>query len=1155
MKNIKIIPVLLAIIMFFYAELGYAGDRFYLRVPAGVRPEIMKVMSEFYRIKSDNCYREALRVLREVFPVFSLDNMEGFSARTGALRKREISGLSVSPTTGKMVYSDLANLTNGLPKYTSKAYYHIEELEEVSCSIFELTGDNKPDNIWVDNFIPIMGEGIYHIDGRLFTDKELSRCGMKKVVDEKGSPLKIKAFATGGRVISIPGPWVVPYIEENGKTHILSTFKDISKIAGTEITRKNLQQALLRLASTGKIKLKLASGLEFKGNGCYSFNPREGVLPELEGKSVYIPALDYYGAKDDGFPTRGGVGASAEVEREGYDIERDLRTDGGVCSANMIDMIKLFDRANLPELPKDSVYKEAWSGIRLSYNTYRLEAFASSRADAVSTSIFEKYICEVFGTEDVEEARGLYFNYLYKTLAKNIKASIKNNVIRKASSNTIINWGTFLEFIDNESIIKNKGSVEDRAFLLSWEFPLRCLANIYTNCYAPWETVKENNKVLLWDTKKRERLPFDNEYFYNVFMPEFFGQEADSAARYFKSLGNSSCYNFVNHLIEFSRDIDSLALKIDYHCNEDIDIPGDEIITAVRGYLQHFLDLDKGLLETEQLIGKNMDKDKIADKITDMFIGSRKTRLGSYPLRENIKDIEKRIIEGIEKKVPIEVVMTWAPKKHLVTGEENAVDLNELVALERLYDIHKNVQKIYAPGLHYTFYIEDLAGDFIEGRSGEIQESIRNYSGGMRQLVKVLGAEDVLTFVSTNEFAKEEGVYEEMLKRMDEIYTKIEAYWIESEEKGIQNYQDYESYKELQKLGWEGSIPQEMRDYYLERAYHLYHDTISLEEKKHMVMRDLTQVLVAAQFNMLRGQGEIAPLKFSFVRPAPGIPLSRMRARVDLRTVSVDVTKKSIPPWTGKGYLAFRKGKILPHMRSWREPIEDPDKMVKGVLTLSRGNEYVRIRADYLVLNSNITDEAIKDLKIVNRLSGNDVKEIDKALVELDKIAEFDHYRVARIVEKVFAGRGLRLIIEPNWIDIINIENGDIVGYRTFDDWNVAGPAALLFLHAEIDDKYSYLRGKRLFPLIYRWMPGRPEFSKYSGSEIISGTPVNASAARAMWRSGFKDIKIRYIFAYKDIERIEEIEEGKTYKVNARFPDVDASFFSMEEIQKLQTQL
>jgi len=181
-----------------------------------------------------------------------------------------------------------------------------------------------------------------------------------------------------------------------------------------------------------------------------------------------------------------------------------------------------------------------------------------------------------------------------------------------------------------------------------------------------------------------------------------------------------------------------------------------------------------------------------------------------------------------------------------------------------------------------------------------------------------------------------------------------------------------------------------------------------------------------------------------------------------------------------------------------------------------------------------------KDKELVNRLSGDNTGEIDNALAELDKIAEFDYDRVARVVEKVFAGRGLRLKIESNWINIINIENNEVVGYRTFDNWSPGrGVNSLLFSYAEIYDEYSDLRGKRLFPLMYRWMPAQPEFFKYSGAEIVSGTAVNGSAARAIWRSGFKDIKIRQIFADRDIEHIDEIKDGEVYKVSARFPSID----------------
>jgi len=179
-----------------------------------------------------------------------------------------------------------------------------------------------------------------------------------------------------------------------------------------------------------------------------------------------------------------------------------------------------------------------------------------------------------------------------------------------------------------------------------------------------------------------------------------------------------------------------------------------------------------------------------------------------------------------------------------------------------------------------------------------------------------------------------------------------------------------------------------------------------------------------------------------------------------------------------------------------------------------------------------------KDFELIEKLSSDNVKEINEVLVELDEIAKSDHYRVAQIVEKVFANRGLRLRIEPNWIHIINIENGDVVGYRTFDDWSMARPKALLFLQAEIDNKYSALRGKRLVPLLYRWMPAQPEFLKYSGLEILTSGTIAHSAARAIWRSGFEDIKIKHIFAKENIKRINEIKEGELYEASAYFPQV-----------------
>jgi len=387
-------------------------------------------------------------------------------------------------------------------------------------------------------------------------------------------------------------------------------------------------------------------------------------------------------------------------------------------------------------------------------------------------------------------------------------------------------------------------------------------------------------------------------------------------------------------------------LGIDYSYDGNIGYSKKSVLSALCEYFSHFLNMQKG-----QNGAKGLPKEKIrekSDKIIKIIIGSRKTRLGATPREENQREIQKRICFCLRQNIPIEVVMTWAPKKHLVVGEENAIDLNELVAIERLYDFHKRIEKIYPQGLHYNIYIEDFAGDYIEGMDQAIQGSIQKYKEGMMQMVNVLGIQKIFNIISINRFAENEGIYQEMVNRLGEIYPKLKSYWMESQEKGIEGYAKYKSYEDLQSLGWEGEIPQAMRDFYLDRAYNLYRDTISMEEKKLMVIRDLTAVMVTSEFNILRGDGEITPLKFSFVRPAPGIPKSRMKGRIDLRSILLDVTKKSIPPWSGKGYLAFKRGCIRPSMKSWREPINPIYKMIKGSLKLSRENLKVLIRADFL---------------------------------------------------------------------------------------------------------------------------------------------------------------------------------------------------------------
>lgn len=165
---------------------------------------------------------------------------------------------------------------------------------------------------------------------------------------------------------------------------------------------------------------------------------------------------------------------------------------------------------------------------------------------------------------------------------------------------------------------------------------------------------------------------------------------------------------------------------------------------------------------------------------------------------------------------------------------------------------------------------------------------------------------------------------------------------------------------------------------------------------------------------------------------------------------------------------------------------------------------------------------------IVRLLSSDEATgaEKDNALIELDKIDTPD--KIVSIVEEIFANRGLSLNIDitgdPDCaVQIRDMKNGDIVGHR---DFRVASEENKLTFHSTHIYK-TELHGKRLLPLLYRWMSAHPYFRSRFPGWNIEMEYSNYGAARSFWRSGFKDIHIRHRFSEREINHIDEIQLGE----------------------------
>ena len=311
--------------------------------------------------------------------------------------------------------------------------------------------------------------------------------------------------------------------------------------------------------------------------------------------------------------------------------------------------------------------------------------------------------------------------------------------------------------------------------------------------------------------------------------------------------------------------------------------------------------------------------------------------------------LEDRIARCVRRNIPISGEMLWSPKKHWVVGAASAVDLSEFAALNTLLAVHDAVAAIYPRGLAFTLHAEDLEFEFMEGLDDALTEARDRYIGGLRQTIRALQLDEVFTIVRISEKANGPEELRAWFSQMEENYRVLEAYWYESEARGIAGHEAYDSFKALRSIGWHGAIPEEMRAHYLRRLTSARDEPI--EDRVGMILRNFAGILLHHQKHLLDTGSEVEPIKFSFIPPAPAAPAQLSSCRVDLRFVARSICSQvgSAGPWSTRGYFRRRHGKILPAFGSWHRQTEPGERFVEGRISVCGDGHSADVRADFLL--------------------------------------------------------------------------------------------------------------------------------------------------------------------------------------------------------------
>ncbi len=181
--------------------------------------------------------------------------------------------------------------------------------------------------------------------------------------------------------------------------------------------------------------------------------------------------------------------------------------------------------------------------------------------------------------------------------------------------------------------------------------------------------------------------------------------------------------------------------------------------------------------------------------------------------------------------------------------------------------------------------------------------------------------------------------------------------------------------------------------------------------------------------------------------------------------------------------------------------------------------------------------------ELVRLLASDEKEENDKGLAGLDSLghARGTREKIHRIVNGAFHSRGLRIQLQIN-----DLKEATRFTIRIFDGEEsigvLSGGGLKETQFISIGEMFLFkngYRGKRIFPLLYRWMTTHPEFKGLDGYRLKVIT--TESGVAALQKGGFQNFKVH------------DIGESKT--VFANFPQWGDSSHSSVTVTDLASAL
>jgi hypothetical protein len=318
-----------------------------------------------------------------------------------------------------------------------------------------------------------------------------------------------------------------------------------------------------------------------------------------------------------------------------------------------------------------------------------------------------------------------------------------------------------------------------------------------------------------------------------------------------------------------------------------------------------------------------------------MLIGTKKTRLGPRPCEEHFDYLEGIVNRYVAADIPIELITMWGGQKgYGVCDGFFSAEIMDVMAMRRFAAVNAMVQQLHRPGIHVRVVWEDLT-EMVMSHCGTLNVSnhVHTYREHLVALMNAMGINYVDIVCETTLLCQQGVSISGFLSDVCRYSAAMYDYWQASRLTPTSEWEQLSEYTTLRSLGWTGIIPQEQREYYIQRAK-TENPLSDTDEHIKGICTYFAIALARYQHKMLRAtandaNGAIPPIKMSFVPYPPGTPHAMSKGRVELKVKDGKGSNKTIPPWAGFAVFVGNDASLI-SVNGWRQVRHETERASIG---------------------------------------------------------------------------------------------------------------------------------------------------------------------------------------------------------------------------------